>query len=139
LLVSYHVITLMLSISVVSIRILTICSFLFPADLNWFVLIHIDYVNETKRLSENKRRVTEIASKVVGTVNLAPTLISGWIWKRSKTLKQWRRRYVVLSGDELSYFKQIDENMKPEVIHCAHCPVISCLSCTFCWICFGAF
>lgn len=84
------------------------------------VLCCVDYVNETKRLSENKRRVTEIASKVAGSVNLAPTLISGWIWKRSKTLKQWRRRYVVLSGDELSYYKQIDENMKPEVIRAIH-------------------
>jgi hypothetical protein len=83
---------------------------------SWWFYQPIDYVNETKRLSENKRRVAELQTKIVGTINLAPTLISGWIWKRSKTLKQWRRRYVVLSGEELAYYRQIDENMKPEVL-----------------------
>ncbi|CAK0792995.1 unnamed protein product [Prorocentrum cordatum] len=46
----------------------------------------------------------------------AGSVLEGWVWKRSRVLKRWRRRWLVLMPDKLMTFKQKHDTKPTEVV-----------------------
>eukprot|EP00929_Paragymnodinium_shiwhaense_P078622 TRINITY_DN40775_c0_g1_i1.p1 TRINITY_DN40775_c0_g1~~TRINITY_DN40775_c0_g1_i1.p1 ORF type:complete len:560 (+),score=167.71 TRINITY_DN40775_c0_g1_i1:85-1764(+) len=46
----------------------------------------------------------------------ADSILEGWVWKRSRYLKRWRRRWLVLMPDHLASFKVKGDTFSTELI-----------------------
>lgn len=44
--------------------------------------------------------------------NLLPVLKCGWVWKKSDTFKQWRKRYFVIRGQKLEYYHKFGDKAR---------------------------
>lgn len=51
----------------------------------------------------------------------ANSLLEGWVWKRSRILKRWRRRWLVLVPERLMSFKRRNDREATEIVEAGTC------------------
>jgi RhoGEF domain/PH domain len=77
-----------------------------------------DHINEYKRVVERKQRIQEVSDSLKGPKTmLMPVLRSGWLWKRSKHTKEWRRRFAIIEGEMLQFFHRVEFDMNVKGVY----------------------
>lgn len=78
-------------------------------------------------IDERRPRGTQKASGLGGAdernlrKTYANSLLEGWVWKRSRILKRWRRRWLVLVPERLMSFKRRNDREATEIVEAGTC------------------
>mmetsp|Transcript_127537 Transcript_127537/g.291494 ORF Transcript_127537/g.291494 Transcript_127537/m.291494 type:complete len:369 (-) Transcript_127537:52-1158(-) len=65
---------------------------------------------------EEAESICSVPPPVADVASFTSSFRSGWIWKQSRYLRQWRRRWLVLSGATLATFKSAADVVPTESI-----------------------
>eukprot|EP00397_Hematodinium_sp_SG-2012_P026025 GEMP01027230.1.p1 GENE.GEMP01027230.1~~GEMP01027230.1.p1 ORF type:complete len:519 (+),score=98.52 GEMP01027230.1:113-1669(+) len=66
---------------------------------------------EGRQQHESNSRGLEVVRRQIAVIR------DGWVWKKSKHIKRWRRRYLVLTPNTLATYKDIRDTKATELIY----------------------